>query len=267
MFAMSGDGSTDIKIPVVFLYGQEGNTLLELIAEYPDMVVHLEPSSVYGEDLEVNSKKAVNEPKKDEVAEEATRNFDHYHGSRDWEQSYDDDEGTDLDVEVDSMPELTNILKGVAHITELSVDGDDGGKLSLGNKYDMSTATLDGLEKVLNQVAGDLSKKYVDAVAADKKSKSNSFKIEKNMMESVLNQVIQKSIKAFAEVIDEKKYKVLEPVLGGVIKSMKNLNEAQEKLDRWLEELRNDQFVARKVSVNPLFDSKAFVRYLVTGST
>lgn len=41
MFAMSGDGVNDVKIPCVFLYTQERNVLLEAISNNPDLEVSI----------------------------------------------------------------------------------------------------------------------------------------------------------------------------------------------------------------------------------
>lgn len=272
MFAMSGDGSSDIVIPVVFLYGQEGSTLLEILREYPEMIIHLEPSNVYHEASQERNKNMIRisaEEAEEEQrrVEEDMKPFDSTHGSDEWlDKLTDGDE--EVDVEMSSVPELSSILKGVAHVTELNAEENvQQGNKQLNGKFDLSSTSLKSLENVLNVVAGDLSQKYIDAITTDKNVKSKTFRIEKNLMENVLNQVIQKSIKAFKEVIDEKKYKVLEPVLGGVIKSMKNLNEAQEKLDRWLNELREDAMQTKGLSASPLRNSQAFLRYLVKGQT
>jgi len=45
-FSMSGDGTNDVTIPVLFLYGLEGSTLLDVLSESPDMIVHMMPGSV-----------------------------------------------------------------------------------------------------------------------------------------------------------------------------------------------------------------------------
>lgn len=47
MFAMSGDGESDIEIPALFLYGQEGYTLLDVIQQFPDVIIHMEPSTSF----------------------------------------------------------------------------------------------------------------------------------------------------------------------------------------------------------------------------
>lgn len=43
MFAMSGDGVDDVKIPVVFLYSREGHSLKKAIADNPDLQVTFFP--------------------------------------------------------------------------------------------------------------------------------------------------------------------------------------------------------------------------------
>lgn len=41
MFAMSGDGIDDVKIPSVFLYSREKNILMKAISSNPDLEVNL----------------------------------------------------------------------------------------------------------------------------------------------------------------------------------------------------------------------------------
>lgn len=41
LFAMSGDGQTDVTIPIVFLFYKEGQRLLEAAYEYPELQVLL----------------------------------------------------------------------------------------------------------------------------------------------------------------------------------------------------------------------------------
>ena len=45
MFSMSGDGTNDIKIPVLFLYGKEAATLMDVLKDFPDVIVHMKPGS------------------------------------------------------------------------------------------------------------------------------------------------------------------------------------------------------------------------------
>lgn len=45
LFAMSGDGVQDVKIPSVFLFGKEGNDLLWNLRSYQDMIVYLGDTS------------------------------------------------------------------------------------------------------------------------------------------------------------------------------------------------------------------------------
>lgn len=44
MFSMSGDGNNDVSIPVLFLYGVEGTTLLDVVLKHPDLVIHMLPA-------------------------------------------------------------------------------------------------------------------------------------------------------------------------------------------------------------------------------
>lgn len=41
LFAMSGDGQSDVTIPIVFLFFKEGQRLLEAAYEYPELQVLL----------------------------------------------------------------------------------------------------------------------------------------------------------------------------------------------------------------------------------
>lgn len=41
MFAMSGDGIDDVKIPSVFLYTREKNVLMKAISNNPDLEVNI----------------------------------------------------------------------------------------------------------------------------------------------------------------------------------------------------------------------------------
>ncbi|XP_033732617.1 ER degradation-enhancing alpha-mannosidase-like protein 3 [Pecten maximus] len=67
LFAMSGDGQQDVEIPLVFLFHKEGQTVLKLLQEFPDLEVLLgeremnseaflpkEPPSVIEQELEAN---------------------------------------------------------------------------------------------------------------------------------------------------------------------------------------------------------------------
>lgn len=45
MFAMSGDGTDDVDIPVVFLFSQDAWTLLQTLAQEPATIVTLSGSS------------------------------------------------------------------------------------------------------------------------------------------------------------------------------------------------------------------------------
>ena len=45
MFSMSGDGTNDINIPVLFLYGKEASILLDVLRDSPDVIVHLMPGT------------------------------------------------------------------------------------------------------------------------------------------------------------------------------------------------------------------------------
>lgn len=45
MFAMSGDGTEDVDIPVVFLFSQDAWTLLQTLAQEPATIVTLSGSS------------------------------------------------------------------------------------------------------------------------------------------------------------------------------------------------------------------------------
>jgi mannosidase alpha-like ER degradation enhancer 3 len=45
MFSMSGDGTNDIQIPVLFLYGQEAATLMDVLKDYSDIIVHMMPGT------------------------------------------------------------------------------------------------------------------------------------------------------------------------------------------------------------------------------
>lgn len=44
MFSMSGDGINDVSIPVLFLYGAEGTTLMDVVLKNPDLVIHMMPA-------------------------------------------------------------------------------------------------------------------------------------------------------------------------------------------------------------------------------
>ena len=44
MFAMSGDGTDDVSIPMLFLFNKDANTLLEAVIDHEDMVVTMQES-------------------------------------------------------------------------------------------------------------------------------------------------------------------------------------------------------------------------------
>jgi len=41
LFAMSGDGQTDVVIPMVFLFGVEAKQLMDALRVYPSLVVYV----------------------------------------------------------------------------------------------------------------------------------------------------------------------------------------------------------------------------------
>jgi len=41
LFAMSGDGQTDVIIPMVFLFGAEANQLMDALRVHTDLVVYV----------------------------------------------------------------------------------------------------------------------------------------------------------------------------------------------------------------------------------
>lgn len=47
VFSMSGDGTNDVNIPALFLYGQEAVILLDALKESPDLLLNLVPAASY----------------------------------------------------------------------------------------------------------------------------------------------------------------------------------------------------------------------------
>lgn len=222
MFAMSGDGSTDVTIPVVFLYGQEGQVLLDVLTEFRDVIVHLEPSHL-----------ASDKPHPDTAGTE-----------------------TDMDTSKTISEEHDDTPVGVGHVSEVPIDDH------------LASNALDGIEEVFNAVAADISKRYMHQIGITvEDNSSRSRKVSKQIVQKMFNQVITKSLETFRDVIDDKKYKILEPVLKSVITSFKNVNEAQNMLHVWLDELRQEKYLATGVSINPLRNTQAFIKFIVHGFT
>ncbi|RWS13971.1 ER degradation-enhancing alpha-mannosidase-like protein 3 [Dinothrombium tinctorium] len=90
MFAMSGDGIDDIRIPAVFLYGKEGAILLDVVNEFPDVIIELSVFESKVDDKPVDSD---------------------LHDSEKWKRNAEDEE-----------EEEELIDQGIAHVTEINTD-------------------------------------------------------------------------------------------------------------------------------------------------
>ena len=104
MFSMSGDGKNDVQIPVLFLYGVEGHTLLDTILTYPDVVIHMMPAA---------------NPRSSEHNQEEDREQDEDESNTQSKNSQDEE----------AREVLRKELNRISHLSTLLVDMEDIGKL------------------------------------------------------------------------------------------------------------------------------------------
>ena len=113
MFSMSGDGSNDVTVPVLFLYGVEGTTLLDVVLKHPDLVIHMmpAPSSHTRTDSSSNT-----EQKSVRVTGEAPTG--HANGNPESKHSH-GDRRTALKKELEKITRLSDLLSNMEMIGKI----------------------------------------------------------------------------------------------------------------------------------------------------
>ena len=211
MFAMSGDGTDDVDIPVLFLYWEDGRILMKAIEEYPHLIVSMGIHNT-------------NESQTQHIVDESESDIELMDTSSDKRQT-------------------SGQSKGVAHIEDVTEDVFGGSGVGPPELID--------IDKVLNVLNADISKKYSDYVNKQFKS------VDNKIVEDIWDSVFKSTVQTMRTVLDSNQFKNVEPVVKQVFKASQTLSDVKKTITHWIDFL-NEEKLAKSVCANPLTTSHAF---------
>lgn len=141
MFAMSGDGNDDIKIPMVFLFSEDGQLLLNAFRQHPDLVVSIADAAAFSNNIQ----------KKDISTKENAKVLENSSSTEDAEDSHLNSEKWNTVGAYQRMRELSHKLQS---LQKIKVDIDQLVDLSkhLGNKEESEEVEFQhALEKLMGK--------------------------------------------------------------------------------------------------------------------
>jgi len=134
--------------------------------------------------------------------------------------------------------------QGVAHIKDVTED-------VIGN-----TEAID-IDKVLNMLNMDISKKYTDYVNKNLKN------VDNKILEDIWNSVFKSTVKTMQHVLDSHQYKNIEPVVEQVFKSSETFSDVKKTISYWIDFLKQEN--SRKgFCTNPLVNSNTFKKFVIS---
>ena len=147
----------------------------------------------------------------------------------------------------------SEVLKGVAYVTEVTSDGKRKGSVKLNDFVD--------------RIARGLSKKFLEAKTATE-GKGTFKRLDARVMDEMLQQVADKTLASFREMMDDRGYSEVAPVINDVMSSIMKIHASEQKLKEWLEQLeRQEKNRKLKLSANPLVNRNDFVYFITHGTT
>jgi mannosidase alpha-like ER degradation enhancer 3 len=128
--------------------------------------------------------------------------------------------------------------RGVAHIKDVTDD------------VIANTEPID-IDKVLNLLNIDISKKYSDYVNKNLKN------VDNKIIEDIWNSVFKSTVKTMQHVLDSHNYKNVEPVVQRVFKSSETFSDVKKTISYWIDFLREENSM-KGFCINPLTNSNTF---------
>jgi hypothetical protein len=215
IFAMSGDGHDDVDIPVVFLYWEDGQILLSAIREYPNIIISL-------------SVQTINETEHKNFVDQSQSELDF------------SDKDSDSIIRSSDSDESLGKTRGVAHIKDVTED------------VIANTEAID-IDKVLNLLNIDISKKYSDYVNKNLKN------VDNKIIEDIWNSVFKSTVKTMQHVLDSHHYKNVEPIVQQVFKSSETFSDVKKTISYWIDFLKEEN----SFCINPLINSNTFKKLVL----